>query len=239
MSPPQRRQKPLFPRGAQSATKSPPARAGDKAPRGERRERTERSEAGKGEPPPPTRSPGAAQGKASEDAPQRAEPRPGKGRGDQRGQSTAAERKGARRAHGSTLAQSEERRPRREGQGERGNARHPGAGAGRPPEPQRRQAMASRTRGGDGTSRTPARGAYIFMPCSRHRAAQGAGRKGALPPKRTDECAPSSRTSPQNDAERQHGPGVATVAAVLGRRCSPRTAAALAACRRAVGISFT
>ena len=162
MSPPQRRQKPLFPRGAQSATKSPPARAGDKAPRGERRGRTERSEAGKGEPPPPTRSPGAAQGKASEDAPQRAEPRPGKGRGDQRGQSTAAKRKGARRAHGSTLAQSEERRPRREGQGERGNARHPGAGAARPPEPQRRQAMASRTRGGDGTSRTPARGAYIL-----------------------------------------------------------------------------
>lgn len=215
MSPPQRRQKPLFPRGAQSATKSPPARAGDKAPRGERRGRTERSEAGKGEPPPPTRSPGAAQGKASEDAPQRAEPRPGKGRGDQRGQSTAAERKGARRAHGLTLAQSEERRPRREGQGERGNARHPGAGADRPPEPQRRLAMASRTRGGDGTSRTPARGAY---------------RKGALPPKRTDECAPGSRTSPQNDAEQQHGPGVATVAAVLGRRCSPRTAAALAAC---------
>lgn len=78
-----------------------------------------------------------------------------------------------------------------------------------------------------------------LMPCSRHRAAQGAGRKGALPPKRTDECAPGSRTSPQNDAEQQHGPGVATVAAVLGRRCSPRTAAALAACRRAVGISST
>ncbi|MCI7511809.1 MAG: hypothetical protein MSB05_07180 [Firmicutes bacterium] len=78
--------------------------------------------------------------------------------------------------------------------------------------------MASRTRGGDGTSRTPARGAYIFMPCSRHRAAQGAGRKGALSPKRTDECAPSSRTSSQNDAEQQHGAGVATVAAVLGRR---------------------
>ena len=205
MSPPQRRQKPLFPRGAQSATKSPPARAGDKAPRGERRGRTERSEAGKGEPPPPTRSPGAAQGKASEDAPQRAEPRPGKGRGDQRGQSTAAERKGARRAHGLTLAQSEERRPRREGQGEpdkgrRRNEPHPGE------------------------RRIP------LMPCSRHRAAQGAGRKGALPPKRTDECAPGSRTSPQNDAEQQHGPGVATVAAVLGRRCSPRTAAALAAC---------
>lgn len=78
-----------------------------------------------------------------------------------------------------------------------------------------------------------------FMPCSRHQAAQGAGRKGALPPKRTDECAHGSRTSPQNDAVHQHGPNGATVAAALGRRCSPRAAAALAASRRAVGITST
>lgn len=78
-----------------------------------------------------------------------------------------------------------------------------------------------------------------FLPCSRHQAAQGAGRKGALPPKRTDECAPISRTSLQNDAAHQHGPNGATVAAALGRRCSPRAAAALAASRRAVGITST
>ena len=229
-----------FPSGGAKRHKEPARKGGRQSPpRGAEGGEPSAARRARGNRRPPTRSPGAAQGKASEDAPQRAEPRPGKGRGDQRGQSTAAERKGARRAHGSTLAQSEERRPRREGQGERGNARHPGAGAGRPPEPQRRLAMASRTRGGDGTSRTPARGAYIFMPCSRHRAAQGAGRKGALPPKRTDECAPSSRTSPQNDAEQQHGQGVAALGGCHAPQIRRRLAAALAACRRAVGISST
>lgn len=238
MSPPQRRQKPLFPRGAQSATKSPPKGGRQSPPRGaEGANRAQRG--GQGGTAAPHPKPGRRPRQSERGRPAASGAPAGQGKGRPEG---AKPRSGAQgRPQGARLDPCAKRGAAPTAGGARRAGERPAPGSGRRPA----APIAMGAGHGDEDKRRrrnkpPSEERRIhFWPCSRHQAAQGAGRKGALPPKRPDECAHGSRTSPQNDAAHQHGPNGATVAAVLGRRCSPRAAAALAASRRAVGITST
>lgn len=156
---------PQTPGGARAHKEARRSRA-RKPPRGSESARTPRRGAGQGGTGAPARSEREPKAEGREDAPQRpGAPRErGKGRGEG-GSRRASARAGTARNR-NPCAQTERRPPGAEGQapGERPGAR---SGRGRPPEPQRGAGMASRKRGGDGTSRTPARAHTFFVPSLR------------------------------------------------------------------------